>query len=133
MRCCKIRLGSANGVHAAESDSCSRGRQTRCNKISRLHQRRTIAQKEILDNPFTPGLSKYGTAQLCVPMSTVGRFPTKNFQQGDFEFVEDIGADAIEGKYFVRRIACSACPIGCHHVVQVKDGKYAGSPNRVIE
>ncbi|MGO9645653.1 MAG: aldehyde ferredoxin oxidoreductase family protein [Candidatus Bathyarchaeia archaeon] len=92
-----------------------------------------LAQKEILDNPFTPGLSKYGTAQLCVPMSTVGRFPTKNFQQGDFEFVEDIGADAIEGKYFVRRIACSACPIGCHHVVQVKDGKYAESANRVIE
>jgi aldehyde:ferredoxin oxidoreductase len=92
-----------------------------------------MAQKEILDNPFTPGLSKFGTAQLCVPMSTVGRFPTKNFQRGDFEFVEDIGADAIEGKYFVRRIACSACPIGCHHVVQVKDGEYAGPANRVIE
>ena len=91
------------------------------------------AQKEVLGNAFTPGLSKYGTAQLVQPMSEVGRFPTKNFQQGHFEYVEDISAEAIVGKHFVRRISCASCPIGCHHVVAVKDGKYAGSTNLVIE
>jgi aldehyde:ferredoxin oxidoreductase len=92
-----------------------------------------VAQKEVLENEFTPGLSKYGTAQLVQPMSKVGRFPTKNFQQGHFEYAEDIGAEALLEKHFVRRIACASCPIGCHHVVAVKDGKYAGSTNRVIE
>lgn len=91
------------------------------------------AQKEVLGNEFTPGLSKYGTAQLIQPMSKVGRFPTKNFQQGHFEYVEDIGAEVLVGKHFVRRISCASCPIGCHHIVAVKDGKYAGSTNLVIE
>jgi len=84
------------------------------------------AQKEILKNPFTPGLSRYGTPQLSVPMSEVGRFPTKNHQQGHFEFVEDTSAERIEKDHFIRKIACFACPIGCHHVVEVKEGKHKG-------
>ena len=91
------------------------------------------ARQEILTSPFTPGLSKYGTAQLVVPMSKVGRFPTKNFQQGHFEFIDDISAEVLVEKHFVRRIACASCPIGCHHIMQVKEGKYAGCTNAVIE
>jgi len=91
------------------------------------------AQKEILGNEFTPGLSKYGTPQLCVPMSIVGRFPTKNHQQGHFEFVDDISAEVLVQNHFVRRIACASCPIGCHHIVKVREGKYAGSTNIVLE
>jgi aldehyde:ferredoxin oxidoreductase len=91
------------------------------------------AQREVLDNPFTPGLSKYGTPQLCAPMSVVGRFPTKNHKQGHFEFIDDISAEVLLEKHFVRRIACFACPIGCHHIVNVKEGKYAGSTNLVLE
>ena len=91
------------------------------------------AQREELRNEFTPGLSKYGTAQLVQPMSEVGRFPTKNFQQGHFENAADIGAEALVEKHFVRRIACTSCPIGCHSIVAVNDGKYAGSTNSVIE
>jgi len=92
-----------------------------------------VARKEVLGNEFTPGLSKYGTAQLVQPMSKVGRFPTKNFQQGHFEYAEDISAEAILEKHFERRIACASCPIGCHHLIAVKNGKYAGTTNRVIE
>jgi aldehyde:ferredoxin oxidoreductase len=84
------------------------------------------AQKEVLKNSFTPGLSRYGTPQLSVPMSEVGRFPTKNHQMGHFEFVEDISGERIEKDYFVRKISCFACPIGCHHVVEVKEGKHKG-------
>jgi len=91
------------------------------------------AQKEVLANEFTPGLSKYGTAQLVELMSKVGRFPTKNFQQGHFEYAEDIGAEVLLEKHFVRRIACASCPIACHHIVAVKEGKYAGATNLIIE
>ena len=91
------------------------------------------ARKEVLSNSFTPGLSKYGTPQLCAPMSMVGRFPTKNHQQGHFEFIDDISGETLVAKHFVRRIACASCPIGCHHIVAVKEGKYAGSTNAVVE
>jgi aldehyde:ferredoxin oxidoreductase len=36
-------------------------------------------------------------------------------------------------KHFVRRIACFACPIGCHHIVNVNEGRYSGSTNLVLE
>jgi aldehyde:ferredoxin oxidoreductase len=92
-----------------------------------------VAQREVLDNSFTPGLSKYGTPQLCAPMSLVGRFPTKNHQQGHFEFIDEISAEVLVDKHFVRRIACFACPIGCHHIVNVKEGKFSGVTNIVLE
>ena len=92
-----------------------------------------MARNEVLTNPFTPGLSKYGTPQLCTPMSTVGRFPTKNHQQGHFEFIDDIGAETLVANHFVRRFACAACPIGCHQLLIVKEGEYAGSKNFVLE
>jgi aldehyde:ferredoxin oxidoreductase len=82
------------------------------------------AQREILTSEYTPGVTRYGTPQLSVLMSEVGRFPTKNFQMGHFPYVEEISAEQIEKNHFVRRIACFACPIACHHVVEVKDGKY---------
>jgi aldehyde:ferredoxin oxidoreductase len=91
------------------------------------------ARKDVLSNSFTPGLSKYGTPQLCAPMSMVGRFPTKNHQQGHFEYIDDINGETLVANHFVRRIACAACPIGCHHIVTVRNGKYAGSTNAVVE
>jgi len=82
------------------------------------------SQREILKNQYTPGVTRYGTPQLSTLMSEVGRFPTKNFQMGHFPYVEEISAEEIEKNHFVRRIACFACPIACHHIVEVKDGKY---------
>jgi len=82
------------------------------------------SQREILKNQYTPNVTRYGTAQLSVLMSEVGRFPTKNFQMGHFPYVEEISAEEIEKNHFVKRIACFACPIACHHLVEVKDGKY---------
>jgi len=91
------------------------------------------ARKDVLSNSFTPGLSKYGTPQLCAPMSMVGRFPAKNHQQGHFEYIDDISGETLVANHFVRRIACASCPIGCHHIVTVRKGKYAGSTNAVVE
>ncbi len=82
------------------------------------------SQREILKNQYTPNVTRYGTPQLSVLMSEVGRFPTKNFQMGHFPYVEEISAEEIEKNHFVKRIACFACPIACHHIVEVKDGKY---------
>lgn len=82
------------------------------------------SQKEILNNQYTPNVTRFGTPQLSTLMSEVGRFPTKNFQMGHFPYVEDISAEQIHKNHFVRRIACFSCPIGCHHVIEVKEGKY---------
>ena len=71
------------------------------------------------------GLPKFGTAVLVNVINEHGLFPTRNFQQGQFEAAEQISGETIAEKILVRNRSCMACPIGCGRVTAIKDGKYA--------
>jgi aldehyde:ferredoxin oxidoreductase len=89
--------------------------------------------QQILNDPFTPGISRYGTPGLVNPMSEIGRFPTKNFQLGDFPYAEEISGEAVEEKFLVRRIGCYGCPISCGRAVEVRDGPFKGTYSEGFE
>jgi len=72
------------------------------------------------------GLPKFGTAVLVNIINESGAFPTRNFQQGQFESAEKISGETIAEQILVRIRACVACPIACGRVTWVKDGKFRG-------
>ncbi|MDW8055616.1 MAG: aldehyde ferredoxin oxidoreductase family protein [Elusimicrobiota bacterium] len=84
------------------------------------------AQKLILDNEFTEGESKYGTPALVELMNEVGRFPTRNYQQGHCDYVDQIGSQRLQKEFVVSHLACYCCPIGCDKYYFVKKGEFAG-------
>jgi len=88
---------------------------------------------QILRNEYTPGEARYGTPGLVTLMSEIGRFPTKNFQRGDFEYANEISAEVIEKDFLVRRTGCFACTIGCGRIVEVREGPYKGTLTEAIE
>jgi len=73
------------------------------------------------------GLPRYGTASLVNVINEHGLFPTRNFQQGQFESAEAISGETIAARILLRPRACVACPIACGRVTAVRDGKYAGT------
>jgi aldehyde:ferredoxin oxidoreductase len=89
--------------------------------------------QQILENEYTPSTSRYGTPGLVTLMSEIGRFPTKNFQRGDFEHAGDISAEVLERDFLVRRVGCFACPIGCGRAAEVREGPYKGTYTEGIE
>ena len=89
--------------------------------------------QQILTNEFTPGESQYGTPGLVTLMNEISRFPTKNFQRGDFPYANEISADVIEKKFLVRRVGCYGCPIGCGRAAEVGDGPYKGTYTEGLE
>jgi len=89
--------------------------------------------QQVLANEYTPNTSRYGTPGLVTLMNEIGRFPTKNFQRGDFEHANDISAEVIEKNFLVRRTGCFACPIGCGRAAEVKEGPYKGTYTEGIE
>ncbi|MEW6557321.1 MAG: aldehyde ferredoxin oxidoreductase family protein [Elusimicrobiota bacterium] len=91
------------------------------------------AHKLIRENEFTKGETRFGTPALVSLMSEVGRFPTKNFQLGHFEYVNDISAETLEKNHTVKHLACFACPIGCDKRYIVKEGEYAGTATTSLE
>jgi len=87
----------------------------------------------IRKNEFYPALARYGTSGLVMLMNEIGRFPTNNFQSGDFALAEKIGGETLHDKYWVKDDGCFACPIRCDNVYRVREGEFAGTVTSSFE
>lgn len=72
-------------------------------------------------------LRDYGTPPLIALANTTGTLPTRNWERGDFEGIEDIGAEAIKSRIIKSSKACYACAVGCGKLSRVQTGPYAGT------
>lgn len=68
--------------------------------------------------------SKYGTSCLVDAHQSTGRLPTKNYQETQFDQYEQINAEALEKKYWIKSKACFGCPLHCRHYFKVNSGPY---------
>ena len=88
---------------------------------------------QIRRNEFFEGVHRFGTAGLVSLMQPMGRFPTKNFQQGSFDGFEQISGETLREEHLVRDVACCACPVGCDKVYTVASGEFAGTKTSSLE
>jgi len=70
---------------------------------------------------------KYGTGHMMEGYSLAGNLPTLNFQDGGFEEVKKITAQAVCDQFKVEMYGCYACPIRCKKRVKV-DSPYSVDP-----
>ncbi len=84
----------------------------------------------IRKNPITgEGLPQLGTKVLDSIINQSGLYPTKNFQFGTFEYVEEVNGEALVNKgYLIDNKACYACPIGCGRDVVLPNGRKGEGP-----
>lgn len=107
-----VAVRGCGGVEAADLDGFR-------NLSLEMHQR-------LRNNPIYPAVSRYGTPGIVTLMNTIGRFPTRNFQQGSFEDVDLISAETLHDNFFIKDTSCFACPIACDKIYEIKKGKAAG-------
>lgn len=69
-----------------------------------------------------------GTANILEFVNAIGALPTRNFQQGQFEAVDEITGSAFRQKSWTRDYACFGCPIACSKVTRPVDGKPLEGP-----
>ncbi len=77
--------------------------------------------KTLQDHPVTgQGLPALGTKVLDNIINEHGAYPTKNFQTGVFESVEEVCGEAlVEKGYLKKNRGCYACPIKCARVTEL--------------
>ncbi|NCP88152.1 aldehyde ferredoxin oxidoreductase family protein [bacterium] len=90
--------------------------------------------KLLPDNGDMVGLAKYGTASVVNPQHSMGTLPTRNYNEGAFEFAEDISGEKLYDEYLrgaaegkqdkLGRDTCYSCVVRCKRVVEL-EGKYA--------
>ena len=77
--------------------------------------------------PHTQKYRILGTAANVLNMNRLGLLPTRNYQEGTFEYAELVSGEYMHENYNVKVIACAQCPIACEQMSRAKDGPYAGA------
>ncbi|MDX1778802.1 MAG: aldehyde ferredoxin oxidoreductase N-terminal domain-containing protein, partial [Thermodesulfobacteriota bacterium] len=73
------------------------------------------------------GFSHLGTSGLTALMHEMGMHPVKNFQEGQMPDFTGLESDKLE-EVLIKNEGCFGCFIKCGCILQVKKGKYKGSP-----
>ena len=90
------------------------------------HPREMIAiSKDLSQRSFGPATAKYrelGTATNLLTFNRFGALPTRNFQSGAFDEVDNLSAEQLSATRAKTRNSCVTCTIGCEHLYAVGDG-----------
>ena len=54
--------------------------------------------------------------------NTIGCLPTRNYNEGQFEFADDISGEHMSETILKERDTCYACVVRCKRVVEIKEG-----------
>jgi aldehyde:ferredoxin oxidoreductase len=68
----------------------------------------------------------FGTNMVSDMVNVRGGYPTRNWQTGVFEEIEEVNAQALTDQVLVEGVNCFACPVICGRGTQIRDGKWAG-------
>ena len=71
------------------------------------------------------GMTKYGTPQMIPLVNEAGVLPTRYWEKGTFEFVEEIGAEKLKN-FVIKNTSCYACPVACGKIRKLKDVEVEG-------
>ncbi len=91
-----------------------------------------ISQR-ILNSPVYNGLAHYGTPYFTVGQYAMGWLAIKNAITNEWPDALKLGHRILKKDYFVKELACTACPRHCNMGWMVKDGPYAGLKGAKIE
>ncbi len=84
--------------------------------------------ERIKNHPTCQALGKFGTPALVAGLNKAGILPTRNFNEGVFEDVDKIAADAYHKEIFHGPSSCFACAVGCKRQIALDDDKYPLDP-----
>lgn len=77
----------------------------------------------------TDKMAKYhftGTPANVLVLNEIRALPTKNFQQGSFEYAEAISGENLGERWLERKVSCPLCPIGCMHIAKIRHAFASG-------
>ncbi len=97
--------------------------------IARLEEFKKIAgdHLELLgESILGAGLQGYGTNLVLDMVNNCGGLPTRNWQRGVFDRVDEVNGTALSEKVLEDAVGCFACPIKCGRKTKIKTGPFAG-------
>jgi aldehyde:ferredoxin oxidoreductase len=119
-------LGAVMGSKKLKAIACAGSQSIQLANKSGFHDTATKQFNLIDESILKVGFDTFGTNMVADFVHVRGGYPTRNWQQGVFEGIDEINAQAIMDTVFVDGISCFACPITCGRRTEIKEGKWKG-------
>jgi len=120
-------LGAVMGSKKLKAIACAGSQPIPLADKKGFHQAATKQFELIDESMLKVGFDTFGTNMVADFVHVRGGYPTRNWQQGVFEGIDDVNAQAIMDTVFVEGTACFACPITCGRGTEIKEGKWKGA------
>jgi len=75
----------------------------------------------------------YGTTRLLLEYNRLGILPTRNYQSGVFENIENLDPKILRSNYLTTMAACFSCPLGCNMYYVIDREPFLGSYGAGLE
>jgi aldehyde:ferredoxin oxidoreductase len=119
-------LGAVMGSKKLKAIACAGSQSIQLANKSGFHDTATKQFNLIDESILKVGFDTFGTNMVADFVHVRGGYPTRNWQQGVFEGIDEINAQAIMDTVFVDSVSCFACPITCGRRTEIKEGKWKG-------
>lgn len=84
-------------------------------------------QMDLLDESILKvGFDAFGTNMVSDMVNVRGGYPTRNWQRGVFDQIDEVNAQALTDKVLIEGVSCFACPVSCGRKTEIRDGKWSG-------
>jgi aldehyde:ferredoxin oxidoreductase len=120
-------LGAVMGSKNLKAIACAGSQAIQLADKKGFHDASTKQFELIDESMLKVGFDTFGTNMVADFVHVRGGYPTKNWQQGTFDGIDDVNAQAIMDTVFVEGTRCFACPITCGRGTEIKDGKWKGA------
>ena len=119
-------LGAVMGVKNVKAVAC--GGKVPI-KLANPDTFKEVAKKQydLLDESMLKvGFEAFGTNMVSDMVNARGGYPSRNWQQGVFEQIDEVSAQALTDKVFVKGVNCFACPISCGRGTEIRESQWTG-------
>lgn len=72
------------------------------------------------------GFDAFGTNMVSDMINVRGGYPVLNWQEGVFEQIDEVNAQALTDKVLVDGVRCFACPVVCGRGTEIREGQWQG-------
>jgi aldehyde:ferredoxin oxidoreductase len=120
-------FGAVMGSKNLKAITCAGSQAIKLADKKNFHDAATKQFDLIDESMLKVGFDTFGTNMVADFVHVRGGYPTRNWQQGTFDGIDNVNAQAIMDTVFVEGVRCFACPITCGRGTEINEGKWKGA------
>ena len=119
-------LGAVMGSKRLKAIACAGNRPIRLAHAERFRETARTQIDLLNESVLKVGFDAFGTNMISDMVNVRGGYPTRNWQEGVFDQIDEINAQALTDKVLVEGVNCFSCPVICGRGTRIREGKWAG-------